>query len=106
MNKNLSYVGSSLPKPNYSPLKYKYSSLSHSMIESPQRSQQVRASNSSAKMEKLDHSLKLSLPPLSGPSLAKPDKVYRYEPPESPGRKISSEKTNPRHKRARSYMRS
>lgn len=102
-------MGSSLPKPNYSPLKYKYTSLSQSLIDSQLSSYQVKGSNSVGKMEKMDKSvnlgLKLNLPPLSGPSLVKPEKIYRYDvSPESPKRKISSEKDNPRHKRARSYI--
>ena len=42
-------------------------------------------------MEKLNNSVKLNLPPLSGPTLAKNGKIYRYDgSPEEPKRKISS----------------
>lgn len=82
MSKNLSYVGNSLPKPNYSPLKFK-SSLSQSMIENNHisRSQKIVKHSSGEKIEKLDHSVKiqLNLPPLSGPSLIKHSKMHRYE---------------------------
>lgn len=48
------------------------------MVESS-HSHQLKNNSSLGKMEKLNNSVKLNLPPLSGPTLAKNGKIYRYE---------------------------
>lgn len=65
-----------------------------SLIEKS-HSQNVRQNNSMKleKLDKLDSSLKLNLPPLSVPALGKKDKIMRYDQVgghESEKRKISS----------------
>lgn len=64
-----------------------------SLIEKS-HSQNLRQNNSMKleKLDKLDSSLKLNLPPLSVPALGKKDKIMRYDQVghESEKRKISS----------------
>ena len=68
LTKNISFIGKSLPKENYSPLKFKHQSMSRSLVDKSEKAQSETdlsiERRKLSKSKRLSPTVKLSLPPL------------------------------------------